>query len=80
MANTQIITTTVKITARDVNGNNVAKQFNQVVSLHFDYADSTPIINIVDVTGSFYFPILPLSAVTYTITPNPGGSHVIVMS
>jgi hypothetical protein len=80
MANTGIITTTVKITNKDINGNNIAKQFNQVQTLHFDYNDATPMINIIDATGSFYFPITSLTTVTYTITANPGGSHVVVMS
>jgi hypothetical protein len=80
MANTSIINATVKITAKDINGNNVAKQFNQVMTLHFDYNDATPMINIVDVTGSFYFPITPLTTVTYTIVAGIAGSHTVVMS
>jgi hypothetical protein len=80
MANTSIINAIVKITSKDINGNNVAKQFNQVSTLHFDYSDATPMINIIDVTGSFYFPILPLTTVTYTIVANPGGQHTVVLS
>lgn len=78
MANSPIITTTCKITARDMNGNNIAKQFNAVKQFNFDYTDAT--INVVDATGSFYFPLNTFTTLTYTITANPGGSHVVVMS
>ena len=78
MANAPIITATVKVTAKDINGNNVAKQYNQVKGIVFDYNDAT--VNIIDVTGSFYFPLTPLTTFTYTIVANPGGSHVVVMS
>jgi hypothetical protein len=77
MANQPLIITTVKVTAKDINGNNVAKQFTQVKSIVFDYGDGT--VNIIDVTGSFYFPLGPMTALTYTITPGVSGSHSIVM-
>ena len=78
MANTPLITATVKITCKDINNNSVAKQFNQVTGMNFDYSDGT--INIIDVTGSFYFTIRTIATLTYTIVANPGGSHVVVMS
>lgn len=81
MANKPLVTCTVKITAKDINGNNIAKQFNQVNFVNLDYTDAT--INIQDVTGSFYFAIGPLTTVTYTVTPASGGVlalHAIVMS
>ena len=78
MANAPRITATVKVTAKDINGNNIAKQFNQVIGMNFDYADGT--VNIIDATGSFYFPLGPMTTFTYTIVNGTGGSHVVVMS
>ena len=78
MANTPLVNATVKVTAKDINGNNIAKQFNQVKSIIFDYNDAT--VNIIDVTGSFYFPLTPMTTLTYTIVANPGGQHTVVMS
>lgn len=68
----------VTITVADINGNSVAKQFNAVSSLHFDY--STGRVNIVDVTGSFYFTLLTITTLTYTITTGLGGTTTVVMS
>lgn len=78
MPNQPLINATVKITAKDINGNNIAKTFSRVYNINFDYNDGT--INIVDATGSFYFPLTPLTTFTYTIVANPGGSHSIVTS
>jgi len=79
MANTPLILATVNITAKDINGNNVAKQFNQVNYLNFDYVKG--MVNIVDVTGSFYFTLTSESTLTYTITKTaPGINHAIVTS
>jgi hypothetical protein len=78
MANSPLLKATVKVTAKDINGNNVAKQFNDVKYVNFDYTDGS--VNIVDVTGSFYFPLTPMTTLTYTIVANPGGSHAVVMS
>jgi len=78
MANTPLITATVKITAKDINGNNVAKQFNNVYYLNFDYNDGT--VNIVDATGSFYFNLKLITSFTYTIVAGVGGVTTIVMS
>lgn len=66
MPNSPLLTATVKITARDINGNNIAKQFNAVKGINLDYTDGT--INIIDVTGSFYFALSPVTTFTYTIT------------
>jgi hypothetical protein len=76
--NSPLINATAKITAKDVNGNNVAKQFNAVRFINIDYTDGT--INIIDATGSFYFPMSPLTTLTYTITPGFSGLHVLVAS
>ena len=78
MANTPLITATVKITVKDINGNSVAKQFNQVTGMNFDYNDGS--VNIIDATGSFYFTIKTITSLTYTIVVGVGGSHVVVMS
>ncbi len=78
MANSPLIVATVKVTAKDINGNNVAKQFNAVKQIIFDYTDAT--VNVVDVTGSFYFPLTPMTTLTYTITAGIAGSHVVVMT
>ena len=75
MANTPLITATVKITVKDINGNNVAKQFNNVTGLNFDYNDGT--VNIVDATGSFYFTIKTITTLTYTVL---GTVTTVVMS
>lgn len=68
----------VTITVADVNGNSVAKQFNNVRELKFDY--NTGKVNIVDITGSFYFTILTITTLTYTITTGLGGTTTVVMS
>lgn len=79
MANTPIVNATVRVTAKDINGNNVAKQFNAVSALNLDYVKGQ--LNVVDVTGSFYFPLgSPLTTVTYTITTGLAGQHTVVMS
>lgn len=78
MPNQPLIVATVKVTAKDINGGNIAKQFNQVKGMNFDYGDGT--VNIIDATGSFYFPLTPMTTITYTITAGVTGSHVVVMS
>jgi len=78
MANIPKINATARVTARDINNNNVAKQFNQVKFINFDYNDGT--VNVVDATGSFYFPLTPATTLTYTIVAGVAGSHVVVMS
>ena len=78
MPNMPLIKSTVNVTAKDVNGGNVAKQFNNVTGIHFDY--NTGMVNIVDATGSFYFPLTPMTTLTYTIVTGLAGSHVVVMS
>jgi hypothetical protein len=78
MANAPLINATVNVTARDINGNNKPKQFNNVGSISFDY--NKGMCNIVDlVLGSYYFPISPLSSLTYTIVSGVNGATTIVM-
>ena len=79
MANQPVIIATVKVTADDINGNNVAKQFNSVTYLNFDYA--TGKVNVVDVTGSFYFSLLDITSLTYIVAGSvDGGAVTVVMS
>lgn len=78
MPNVPLLNATVKITVKDINGNSVAKQFNQVNYMTFDYVDGS--VNIVDVTGSFYFTLKTITTLTYTIVAGVGGSHVVVMT
>ncbi len=78
MPNNPILIARVTITAKDINNNNVAKTFNSVYNMNFDYNDGT--INIVDATGSFYFNLKAITTLTYTITAGIAGSHVVSMS
>ena len=78
MAYRPTILGTVNITAKDIKGGNVAKQFNQVSSIIFDYGDGT--VNIIDATGSFYFSLLLITTLAYTIVTGVGGQHTVVMS
>lgn len=68
----------VTITAADVNGNSIAKTFNSVSALNFDY--NKGMVNIVDVTGSFYFTLLTITTLTYTAIAGLGGATTVVMS
>jgi len=78
MANVPLTNATVRVTAKDINNNSVAKFFSQVKNINFDYADG--MVNVVDVTGSFWFPLTPMTTLTYVIVANPGGQHTVVMS
>jgi hypothetical protein len=78
VANQPAILANVKITADDVNGNNVAKQFNAVGSVTFDFNKGQ--VNIVDQTGSFYFSAGDLGTVTYTVSAGDFSPVSIVMS
>jgi hypothetical protein len=78
MPNAPLLAATVRITVRDINNNNVAKQFNSVSYLDFDYVDGT--VRIVDATGSFIFTLKTITTLTYTITTGLAGQHAVVMS
>ncbi len=78
MPNTPRLKATVSITVKDINNNSVAKQFNNVYNLNFDYNDGT--VNIVDATGSFYFTLITITSLTYTITTGLAGQHAVVAS
>lgn len=78
MSNVPLINASVTITAIDINGNSVIKQFNSVSAIHLDY--SKGVINIVDATGSFFFGLTTLSALTYTIVTGVNGSTTVVIT
>lgn len=79
MPSTPAIVATVKVTADDINGNNTAKQFNSVNALSFDFVKG--MVNVVDVTGSFYFALGDITALTYTIAGSADfGAVTVVMS
>jgi len=78
MANVPAVLATVNITAKDINGNNIAKQFSSVYGLNFDYSKGT--IEVIDITGTFYFSLTKLTTLTYTITTGLGGQHTVVTS
>lgn len=71
------INVSVNITAKDINGNNVAKVFNSVTKLHFDYSKGT--VNVVDVTGSFYFSLMLVTTLTYTVVAGFGAPTTTVV-
>jgi len=55
----------VNITTKDINGNSIAKVYNQVLFVGLDYAKG--MINVVDnVQGSFYFSLYAVATFTYT--------------
>lgn len=78
MPSTPAINATVNITVKDINNNSVAKQFNRVTGLNFDYFKG--MVNIIDVTGSFFFPLNTLTTLTYTIVTGVNGQHTVVAS
>ena len=79
MPTTPALNARVLITVKDINNNSVAKQFNYVTSMHFDYFKG--VINIVDsVQGSFFFTLMTITSLTYTITTGVNGLANVVMS
>lgn len=79
MAVTPKLNCTVQITAKDINGNNLAKTYNFVNSITMDFVKG--MINIVDdVQGSVYHPLIPISSFTDTIVAGQNGQHQIVTS
>ena len=76
MPQSPLISTRILITAKDINGNNVQKTFNAVLSMACDYYKGT--INIVDnVQGSFFF---GLTAATVFTTAIAGNTYLITIS
>lgn len=78
MAYTPLINARATVTAKDINNNSVAKVFSSVQAINFDFAKG--MVNIVDATGSFYFPIKLMTTVTDTIVTGVDGQHSFVMS
>lgn len=76
MANTPLIFARVNITVKDINNNSVAKQFNSVLNMNFDYNDATLMI-LDQQQGSFYFGISKVTSFTCTIN---GNTYTFVMS
>lgn len=59
------INTRVTITTKDINNDSVANTFDNVINLNFDYFKG--MVNVVDsLQGSFYFPLILVTTVTYT--------------
>jgi hypothetical protein len=75
MATTPALNATVRITAKDINGGNIAKQFNNVSKLQFDYARG--MVRVTDATGEFYFSLTAITTLTYTVL---GTVTTVVMS
>lgn len=75
MSTSPAITGRVTITARDPNNNNVAKVFNAVAYLSFDYVKG--MVSVLDVTGNFYFSLAAITTLTYTVN---GTVHTIIAS
>jgi hypothetical protein len=78
MPSTPALLATVNITVKDINGNSVANQFNAVSSLSFDYFKG--MVRVTDVTGEFYFTLLTITTLTYTVTTGLAGVTTVVMS
>lgn len=61
------INTQVTITSRSLAGDNVAKVFNKVIGLNYDYFKG--MVNVVDAEqGSFYFPLIPVTTITTVVS------------
>lgn len=78
MPTTPAINATVKITSYSIGGSSVAKQFNNVSELMFDY--NKGVVRITDVTGQFYFSLTAITSLTYTVVSGVEGAITVVMS
>lgn len=79
MPTTPAINAIITITVKDINGNSVAKTYNTVKSLHFDY--SKGMVSVDDAEqGMFYGSLLTITALTYTIVAGVNGATTVVMS
>ena len=78
MPTTPAINATVKITTKSLAGDSVAKNYRNVSELQFDYAKG--MVRITDETGQFYFPLLTITTLTYTVVAGVGGATTVVMS
>ena len=78
MANQPVITATMKITAKDVNGNNTVKQFNAVYGVNFDY--NKGMMSVIDATGEFYFSLSAVITFTNVISGGLANFHTITVA
>ena len=80
MAFTPRVQTSITITSKDINGNSIAKTFNNVLALNLDYAKG--MLNVVDdVQGSLYFSLAAVATVTYTaVTSVSPVVHTVTIS
>jgi hypothetical protein len=78
MANVPAIAARATVTSLSLAGDSVAKTFSTVGELHFDF--NKGMVNVVDATGSFFFPLKPVTTVTDTIVAGVNGQHTIVIS
>jgi len=77
MPATPAINCNVTITSKSLAGDSVAKTFNNVIALNFDYFKGT--VNVVDaVQGSFFFGLTLVTVTTVTIVA--GISTTVVIS
>ncbi len=78
MANAPLINARATVTARNLANGNIASTFLSVKGVNFDFTDGA--VNVVDATGSFYFPLKPMTSITVTIVAGPNGQYSFVMS
>lgn len=78
MPTTPAINAIVTVTAKDINGNSVAKIFRSVTNLEFNY--SKGIVKVYDTTGQFIFSLLGVTTLTYTVVAGVEGATTVVMS
>ena len=70
-----VTATSVTITATSIGGSSVAKTFNAVSELTYDFVKG--MVKIVDTTGTFYFSYTALTTITHVIA---GGSVTITLT
>jgi hypothetical protein len=76
MANQPAIIATLKITAKDINGNNTVKQFNSVYGVNFDY--NKGMMSVTDATGEFYFSLGAVLTFTNIVSGVPSFHTITV--
>ncbi len=77
MANQPVISATLKITTRDINGNLTVKQFNSVFGIEFDY--NKGMMSVTDQTGKFYFSLSAVITFTNVISGGVANFHTITV-
>ena len=70
----------VNVTTKDINGNSIAKQYNNVFAITFDYAKGMVTIQD-DVQGYFTFSLFALANLIYTsVTTSSPPVHTATIS